>query len=275
MTKSRKRILLSSIAMLLVALVALGSATFAWFTVNKVVTADTIKVQAAVADGLVITNKADPQNGDWAAKVSFDSNATTLYAASMNVAAVGTSGSTLTGGTTKLVYAKDVKVGGTYSATGYSGAATASNWDEATLSSVPATGVMFDADNYSAAYSFKVASSGDAISGDVTAAISATSTGSVDGRTYMKAALCDSAGKVIGFWNDGGYTAITDTTPTVAANAAATAKTTDITAISTTVPAKANAAQFYLYVWCEGNDGQCSDDYPNGDANFTVTFTLD
>ena len=40
MKKSRKKMLLSSIAMLLVALVALGSATFAWYITNATVTAE-------------------------------------------------------------------------------------------------------------------------------------------------------------------------------------------------------------------------------------------
>ena len=58
MTKSRKRMLLSSIAMLLVALVALGSATFAWYLSNTRVTAETSKFRASSADGLVIRKTA-------------------------------------------------------------------------------------------------------------------------------------------------------------------------------------------------------------------------
>ena len=54
MTKSRKRMLLSSVAMLLVALIALGSATFAWYLSNQEVTASTSKFRASSADGLVI-----------------------------------------------------------------------------------------------------------------------------------------------------------------------------------------------------------------------------
>ena len=54
MLKSRKKLLLSSIAMLLVALVALGSATFAWYMTNRSVTADTTKLNASAAQGLVI-----------------------------------------------------------------------------------------------------------------------------------------------------------------------------------------------------------------------------
>ena len=42
MKKSRKRLLISSIAMLLVAMLALGTATFAWFTQNTTATASGI-----------------------------------------------------------------------------------------------------------------------------------------------------------------------------------------------------------------------------------------
>ena len=49
-TKFRRRALISSVAMLLVALVALGSATFAWFVANP----------TASASGLVMTTQAAP-----------------------------------------------------------------------------------------------------------------------------------------------------------------------------------------------------------------------
>ena len=39
-TTSRKRLLISSVAMLLVAMLALGTATFAWFTQNTSATAN-------------------------------------------------------------------------------------------------------------------------------------------------------------------------------------------------------------------------------------------
>lgn len=53
-TTFRKKALLSSVAMLLVAIVALGSATFAWFTTNPTVTADGLSLQATAAAGLQI-----------------------------------------------------------------------------------------------------------------------------------------------------------------------------------------------------------------------------
>lgn len=59
MLKSRKKILLSSIAMLLVALVALGTATFAWYANVTSVTAEYTKFSATAADGIVIRHWSD------------------------------------------------------------------------------------------------------------------------------------------------------------------------------------------------------------------------
>lgn len=58
-TKFRKRALLSSVAMLLVALVALGSATFAWFVDDPNVTATGISAKANTALGLVAQTTTD------------------------------------------------------------------------------------------------------------------------------------------------------------------------------------------------------------------------
>lgn len=58
-TKFRKRALLSSVAMLLVALIALGSATFAWFAANPNATAKGISVKTTASTGLVIKSDTD------------------------------------------------------------------------------------------------------------------------------------------------------------------------------------------------------------------------
>lgn len=55
-TKARKRLLISSVAMLLVAMLALGTATFAWFTTNTTVTADGIKVRTSKTSQLLISD---------------------------------------------------------------------------------------------------------------------------------------------------------------------------------------------------------------------------
>ena len=55
-TKFRKRALLSSVAMMLVALIALGSATFAWYLANPTVTASGLKMQTQTSPGLAVAS---------------------------------------------------------------------------------------------------------------------------------------------------------------------------------------------------------------------------
>lgn len=61
-TTFRKKALLSSIAMLLVAFIALGSATFAWFTANPTVTAEGISLAAETSAGLAVMSQSEK---DW------------------------------------------------------------------------------------------------------------------------------------------------------------------------------------------------------------------
>ena len=79
-TKFRKRALLSSVAMLLVALVALGSATFAWFTSSTTATASGINVQTTQASELQIS-KTDLS---WGTSVNYATTATFEPASSGN-----------------------------------------------------------------------------------------------------------------------------------------------------------------------------------------------
>lgn len=78
---SRKRLLVSSVAMLLVAMIALGTATFAWFTNNRTVTADGMKVKAVAAKGFEITK----DNGkNWGNNVTFAAPQANLLPASLS-----------------------------------------------------------------------------------------------------------------------------------------------------------------------------------------------
>lgn len=74
-TTKRSKMLLSSIAMLLVALVALGSASFAWYYTNTFVTASSTSAKAAAADGLVIRKKT---SDDWATSITYTSTDSSL-----------------------------------------------------------------------------------------------------------------------------------------------------------------------------------------------------
>lgn len=69
-TTKRSKMLLSSIAMLLVALVALGSASFAWYVSNSYVTASKTEAAASTADGLVIRKTT---SDTWAQSITYTS----------------------------------------------------------------------------------------------------------------------------------------------------------------------------------------------------------
>ena len=81
-TKFRKRALISSVAMLLVALVALGSATFAWFTQNTTATANNLYATTVKASSLKISK----WDHAWGNSVTYsqgsDGNLATMFPAS-------------------------------------------------------------------------------------------------------------------------------------------------------------------------------------------------
>ena len=57
---TKKRALISSVAMLLVAIIALGTATFAWFTSNTTARATGINVRTQKVSELEISSKLKP-----------------------------------------------------------------------------------------------------------------------------------------------------------------------------------------------------------------------
>lgn len=56
--KSRKRLLISSVAMLLVAMLALGTATFAWFTTSPTANASGVILKATASQGLKVLTES-------------------------------------------------------------------------------------------------------------------------------------------------------------------------------------------------------------------------
>ena len=82
-TKFRKRALLSSVAMLLVALVALGSATFAWFTSSTTAKATGLAITTTKSSELKVA-KLDLK---WADSVNYDDEAATYVPASSSTGA--------------------------------------------------------------------------------------------------------------------------------------------------------------------------------------------
>ncbi len=77
-TTSRRRLLVSSLCMLLVAIVAMGTATFAWFTSSTTATASGINVQTIKASELQISSI----NTDWGTTVDYGQKNKVLLPAS-------------------------------------------------------------------------------------------------------------------------------------------------------------------------------------------------
>ena len=67
-TTSRKRLLISSVAMLLVAMLALGTATFAWFTTDTTTQATGISVQTSKKSLLLVSSRTS----DWTDNLNYD-----------------------------------------------------------------------------------------------------------------------------------------------------------------------------------------------------------
>lgn len=80
-TTSRKKLLISSVAMLLVAMLALGTATFAWFTQDTRSYADQIKVQTSKVSSLVLS-KSDRTN--WQSHIQYNKTGIMMPASSSN-----------------------------------------------------------------------------------------------------------------------------------------------------------------------------------------------
>lgn len=66
-TTSRKRLLISSVAMLLVAMLALGTATFAWFTTDTITQATGISVQTSKKSLLLVSSRTS----DWTDNLNY------------------------------------------------------------------------------------------------------------------------------------------------------------------------------------------------------------
>ena len=250
-TTSRKRLLISSVAMLLVAMLALGTATFAWFTSNTTATADGIAVKTAKTSTLEISKTGH----NWGTYVNYN-HSKTMFPAST---ATGTS------------FFK----------------AIAEKSSESTLKSgsiTPASG-----DVYYFADQLNVRNNGDGKVKRVTIEISnftnrygriaivpANEAGEItypEGKSF-KDYVYDTDGE--------SYTGLGSTTG--AGNVEITA---DSSMTVTVGDLDKNGVQYYnLYVWFEGQDEQCIDDQagqnlddiatdPKNKLTFTVTGTPD
>ncbi len=80
-TTSRKRLLISSVAMLLVAMLALGTATFAWFTTSTNPYADNFSAKTTKQSTLLLS---DNTRSGWTSHLDYNVKNKTMYPASGN-----------------------------------------------------------------------------------------------------------------------------------------------------------------------------------------------
>lgn len=269
-TSSRRRVLISSVAMLLVAMLALGTATFAWFTNNKSVTADGMQVKAAAAKGLQITG----DNGEeWGPTYTFGASVATLQPVSFPYTT-----SNAYAKFTKGYYPEDVKVTGAWTSASN---ANFANWKDDVAMPVASTTVGDDAigfgkvgqSNYCVAYEVGVRSTGDTITG---VKMKVTYDESTAAKDYIRVAVLQQAGTgtaitsdtiktVIG--DESSANAITSTTPSVAT------QKLDVKGTAISVNDVTATPQYYtVLVWFEGQDTQCVDDNQNLAGNVSINF---
>ena len=95
-TTSRKRLLISSVAMLLVAMLALGTATFAWFTTSTNPYADNFSAKTTKQSTLLLS---DSSRTGWTSHLYYNVGNKTMYPASGNGTSwvKGTASNSLTG----------------------------------------------------------------------------------------------------------------------------------------------------------------------------------
>ncbi len=259
MTKSRKRMLISSIAMLLVALVALGSATYAWFSISKTVKADTMQVKAIAAAGLEISKEADANYSP--TRVSF-SGTTEIKPVSWVPDASQTNHGFVPSGNID-------SPGG-----GWTGAYKDTNLTPST-----------DAQNaYFKTFDVWVRSAQEGtkrVSHGVSATVKVEDTGTTNNaKTFVRAYLIDNSTTT----NSQTFSNAVETTAAISGATAGT--TTDVSSIAfgtaktvTATPAVASAAatdegiHYTLVLWFEGTDAQCVDGNKEAVANVTVEFT--
>ena len=140
-TKFRKRALLSSVAMLLVALVALGSATFAWFSADPNAHTKGLSLKATASTGLLIqsdTEKSYIQTNSSTMTGDYWSHTAVLNAATYSSAsgfatgdtvAIGAASQDASSGTGKGIYRVDAASDGASAADNSKAVTEAGNGD--------------------------------------------------------------------------------------------------------------------------------------------------
>ena len=288
----RKKALLSSLSMLLVSTVAVGSATFAWFTNNKSVTASGMSVKAAAAKGLQITGR----NADnaWGPTYTFAHSELTLAPVSIDYS------TTQSGKTTKdehlgTPYAPtDVKVTGPWTST------TAANFTGFTEAEYPAAQIGDDETSKDAvasttnfaAYQVSVRSTGDAIN-NAKLKVKFTdkkNTQITKASKYMRIAVVEQSargtgsyktGKLLGVYGDEVKDGINKTIePNAIASATPTIEDQVLLANEAVIDLSGTnidktGKHYTVLVWFEGQDPECVDTNQAAEGTIEINFSYE
>lgn len=267
MKNTRKKVLLSSVAMLLVALVALGSATYAWFTISKSVTATGMQLTAQTEAGLEISKTVGYADNTFdATTVAFTDTYDTL-----NLVSVDTSSGSL--GT--AYFAGNVSEAGTWTAKTSSKIndfkAVPSAQNAATALTAPASGDNTNGTKYFAAYAVKVRSKAG---GSGTAVTRTGFKGKVTitgaGADYVRVAVMDGNTVVATYGSESTPKAIISTTPTTETQSLTTSGTA-VTLNSGSIDGTGKEYKFLC--WFEGEDGEAINTNANSAATIAVEFS--
>ena len=257
--KSRKRLLISSIAMLLVAMLALGTATFAWFTQNTTATAEGLTMRTSKTSSLLVSDDTQA----YASSVTYT-----------DVQAVMFPASSIDGKNWYYTYADNTT---SYAST------QAPQKVSTTLGAAAANKYVF-------ADQLNIKNEGDVTVEDITITVSGWSTST----RYLNMALVPVSNKVTG--GDTSMTAANfRATANVYSDAATayypvsdagafqtttaitpTAKTSTSWTISVNDLAAGAEAHYNLFIWFEGQDTDCKDANAGqgiSGMQFTITGT--
>ncbi len=256
--KSRRRLLISSVAMLLVAMLALGTATFAWFTTDTSTSASGVEVKTDKVSSLLVSSRTS----EWVNDLDYGFNKTLNPVSSANgvdwfyATAAGSNAATAKNGTVNKIASNTAQAAENYMFYNMLNVKNAGSADIENPVYIELSGNITEKFNDAAAAKkyLRVAlvESGcttDAGRASATVKDAATFKSSVYGASNNDTAL----GILTATANTNGNIATTDTV-TTAAGTTIKVKVGDTLA--------AGAAKYYmLIVWFEGQDADCYDTY--------------
>ena len=261
-TNSRRRVLISSVAMLLVALVALSTATFAWFTTSTSATASQLSVKTVKSSELKLSSISK----DWTDNLQYG----------------------VVGDILKPASSADGE--NWFAATAAS--KTAADADITTVTS------LSDLDGYVFADQLNVMNAGKADVNNVKIKFTLGETQQGAGKGYLRLALVEvdkrgADAEIVGDFADGVYAYAADTADAITGvKTEGETKTLQVETIEATAGAnvefpvgllkgngatlgegEVNARYYNLYIWFEGQDADCYDTYA-GNEMPNITFTV-